>query len=412
MARRPKNPGQRQRNMVRETSLEIELLIRCVHPSGALQKPDRVRELLAGDPDWERVLELGDTHGVTPLLARNLTVLADEKLVSLVPDSIQSRLAERARSTALYNVHIAGEMREILNSFEERGIRALPFKGPVLAAFAYDDVGLRRFGDLDLLVVREDVSNAVDVLEARGYVWEEVPRLDDSALLGGPFTKALVPEYELERENLSVEVRWRVGDPDRRFSPDVETLWMRREYLEVGATEVPVLSPEDRLLVLAFHGTKHRWHLLKWVCDFVAALEQTDVVWSRLLRRARRHQLERKLLIGVALAEELFDVTVSDLIRDRVDADEHALPLAEQAIEKLHSGIPTRPVRTERIAYNAKASDSVGDGLRTVLYHSRFHPGVPEYQLFPLRGPLHPLYYLVFPARLIVERSPSFRRDV
>lgn len=405
--------------MLRSASPEVELLVRCVHPSGKFGEVDSVRELLAGDLDWEQLLELGEAHGVTPLLHQTLTAqrqdrskeATTEDLERTVPESVHDRLAEQVRSIAVRNVHITTEMQTLLDSFEEHDIRALPFKGPVLAAFAYGDVGFREFGDLDLLVCREDITEAVDVLESHGYTWEDVPRLDDSALLGGPFTKALVPEYELHRENLTVEVRWRVGDPDRPFPPSVDTLWKRRETVEVAGTDVDLLAPEDRLLVLAFHGTKHNWHLLKWVCDFAATLEQTDVVWSRLLGRARQHRVERKLLVGIALVDGLFGADIPVWVRDRLVADQRAIPLAEQVVEGFCSGTPTRPTRAERITFNARASDSVGDSLRAVLYHSRFHPGEPEYQLLPLSGPLHPLYYLVLPVRLLADRSLSLRRD-
>lgn len=396
--------------MLRRTSAEVELLVRCVPPSGEITAVDRVRTLLADDLDWELVLELGQRHGVIPLLNRTLGQRADNEHAKAVPDSVRSRLSERARSTALHNAHVTAELGAILDSFEDHGIRALPFKGPVLAAVAYGDVGLREFGDLDLLVPPEDVTRAVDILEARGYAWEAVPRLDDSALLGGPFTRVLVPEYELQREHFTVEVRWRVGDPDRPFSPDVETLWTHRETTEVAGRDVAVLSSEERLLVLAFHGTKHNWHLLKWVCDFVAAMEQTDVHWPRLLRRARRHRVERKLLVGVALADALFDVTPPESVRDRLEADERAIPLAEQVVEAFDSGVPSRPTLTERIVFNVWASDSTGDRLRAVLYDSRFHPGIAEYELLPLRGPLHPLYYLLFPARLLTTSLPHLTR--
>lgn len=396
--------------MLRNASSEVELLVRCSHPSGAVTDIGRVSALLDDDLDWEYVLELGQRHGVTPLLNRTLGTRGEESLIA-VPDRIQSRLAERARSTALHNARVTAELVRVLGSFEEHTIRALPFKGPVLAAFAYGDIGLREFGDIDLLVPREDVSEAIDALESCGYAWEGAPRLDDSALLGGPFTKPLVPEYELQQESMVVEVRWRVGDPDRPFSPDVETLWQHRDRLSVAGTDVDVLSPEERLLVLAFHGTKHRWHLLKWVCDFVAALDRTDTVWPRLLRRARRHGVERKLLLAIVLGDRLFDVDIPDIVGDRVEADGRVRPLVEAVVESLCSGTPSRPARTERISFNAKASDSARDSLRAVLYHSRFHPGVPEYQLLPLYGPLHPFYYLVFPLRLLVDRSPFPERN-
>ncbi|MDR9429238.1 MAG: nucleotidyltransferase family protein [Natronomonas sp.] len=392
--------------MLTEATPEFELLARCVRPDGAVATGERLDAVLARDLDWDRVLELGRRHGVTPLLNRGVQELDASEAEIGVPERVRSALTERTRSTAMRNIRSASELRELLEAFEARGVRALPFKGPVLEAFAHGEIGMRAYGDLDVLVPREDVTAAVDVLEAAGYEWVDAPRLDDAAILGGPFTKPLVAEYELQRDRANVEVRWRIGDADQPFALDVETCWERRETVAVAGYDVPALAPEDRLRMLAFHGTKHKWHLLKWTCDFVAALAATDVDWPDLLAEARRHGDERRLLIGAALIDRLFDVSVPDAVRSRVEADSRADRLAAAAVEELCAERTTRPERRDRVAYTARATDSVGDSLRTVLYHSRLHPGLSEYRLVPLPGALHPIYYLVLPLRLLAERSP------
>lgn len=390
--------------MLTDTSPEFELLVRCVDHDG-VGADDRLDAVLDRDPDWERVLELGRRHGVAPLLNRGVRELESSDGAVDVPDRVRSTLSERTRSTAMRDVRLATELHELVDAFEERGVRALPFKGPVLEAFAYGEVGMRSYRDLDVLVPREDVTDAVDVLESRGYEWLDVPRLDDSPVLGGPFTMPLVPEYELRRDGIRVEVRWRVGDTAQPFVPDVQTLWDRRETVTVAGSDVPALAPTDRLRMLAFHGTKHKWHLLKWACDFAAALAATDVDWGLIFEEARRCGDERRLLAAVALIDRLFKPTVPGGVRERIAADPRADRLVTAAIEELCRETPGRPQRTDLLAYTAQATDSVGGALRTVLCHSRLHPGLAEYRLLPLPGHAHLIYYLVFSLRHLVERT-------
>lgn len=390
--------------MLTDASAEFELLVRCVHPDRA-EADNQFNAALTGDPDWERVLELSRRHGVTPLLNRGIRQLESADSAISVPDRIRSTLTEQTRSTAMRNVRLATELRRLLDAFEERGVRALPFKGPVLEASAHGEVGMRAYRDLDVLVPREDVTEAVDVLEARGYEWADTPRLDDSPVLGGPFTMPLVAEYELQRDRVDVEVRWQVGGTAQPFSPDVKTLWGRRETVSVAGFDMPALAPEDRLRMLAFHGTKHKWHLLKWVCDFIAALGTTDCDWVSVFEEARRHGGERRLLIAAALTDRLFDKTVPEPIRERLANDPRADRLAAAAVEELCAETTGRPERSDRLAYTARATDSVGAALRTVLLHSRLHPGLTEYRLLPLPGHVHPLYYILLPLRHLVERT-------
>src|SRR2546430_3203484 len=70
------------------------------------------------------------------------------------------------------NLLMLWELLEILDLFTEQGIRALPYKGPVLAAIEYGNLAARTFCDLDILVRKEDATRARDLLVARGYVRE------------------------------------------------------------------------------------------------------------------------------------------------------------------------------------------------------------------------------------------------
>lgn len=388
---------------------EVELLVRCADLA-IDDDDDRIRSLLSADLDWERVFDLGRGHGVLPILNRTLgSRFADE-----IPGTVISTLEKRTRSTALRNLRLGDELHAIADVFDDAGIRWLPFKGPVLAQAAYGDIGLREFKDLDVLVHRDDASQAVDLLETLGYELAiDGPRLDDSPLLGGPFTKPLLTEYTLWRGDTEVELRCSVGQADRPFSPAFQTLWSRRETVDVAGRELPALCPADRLLVLAFHGTKHNWHLLKWVCDFQAAVLASEIDWPWLFDRARDHETERKLRLGLALIETLFDSEAARGCPANGERDERVAELTERVIESMGHGLPTRPSKRDRFVFNAKASDSFRDCLSLLLGFSNLRPKILEYRLLPLPGVFHPLYYLVSPLRAVgvgCVRSAGFRQ--
>ena len=383
---------------------EFDFLTSCVRPDGVVG-PDPAKTVVTRNFDWELVLEYGRRNGVTPLLARGIQQFDSSDSAVDVPASVRSTLTEQTRSIAMRNVRLATELHQLLEAFADRGVRALPFKGPVLEAVAYGEVGMRAYRDLDLLVPRTDVTAAVDVLEAHGYTWPNGPRLDDGPILGGWFTMPLVPEYELQSEHLLTEVRWRVGDRAQPFSPNVTTLWERRETVTVAGSEIPALAPADRLRMLAYHGTKHKWHQLKWACDFAAAQTAADVDWETLLAAAREHGDERRVLISAALIDRLFDYTLPAPVQELLTDDPRAEVLAAMAIEELCLEGSGRPERTDRLSYTARATDSVTDALRTVLFHSRLHPGLREYQHLPLPRQAHLLYYFVFPLYHLLDRA-------
>jgi len=397
--------------MLTEAEPEFQLVVDCAR-TAIVTDASPEPPALDGAPDWDRVVELARYHGVVQLLYQGLEPMAHESGDEFtVPESVLTRLSSTVQGKRMRNLAFTTELQEIIERFETRGVRAIPFKGPVLSAATYDDATVREYNDLDLLVHSEDITVAADILEERGYEWRGgTPRLDDAALLGGPVTKAIVHEYEMRGPEFDVELRWRVGDAERPFSPPFAELWDRRDTVAVGGQPLPALAQPDRLLVLAFHGTKHRWYLLKWLCDFVAALESTEADWPHVLARAREAGVERNLLLGAALARDVFGYALPAPILDRLRTDDRVTELARDVVESLATGTPQAPTRLEAARFYLAASDSATALVPFILLHSSLHPTYSEYQFCPLPGPLHPLYYVTWPFRLLLE-APRWQRQ-
>jgi len=397
--------------MLTEAEPELQLVIDCArHAIVADTSPNS--PALDGTLDWDRVVELARYHGVVQLLYQGLESMAHGSGSEFaVPASVLTRLRGMVRGKRMRNLAFTTELQEIVESFETRGVRALPFKGPALSAAAYGDATVREYNDLDLLVHPDDITAAADILEARGYEWRGgTPRLDDAALLGGPVTKAIVHEYEMRGPEFDVELRWRVGDAERPFATSFSEFWDRRDTVSVSGQPLPTLAQPDRLLVLAFHGTKHRWYLLKWLCDFLAVLESTETDWAHVLARARETGVERNLLLGAALARAVFGYALPAPVLDRLRTDGRISGLAEGVVESLTTGTPQAPTRVEAARFHLAASDSATALVPFLLLHSSLHPTYSEYQFCPLPGPLHPLYYVIWPLRLLLE-TPRWRRQ-
>lgn len=397
--------------MLTEAEPELQVVVDCARTAvvtDAFPNPPA----MDGTPDWDRVVALAQYHGVVQLLYEGLEAMARESDDEFtVPAAVLTRLSSIVQEKRMRNLAFTTELQEIIESFEKRGVRAIPFKGPALSAAAYDDATVREYNDLDLLVHPEDIPAAADILEGRGYEWRGgTPRLDDAALLGGPVTKAIVHEYEMRGPEFDVELRWRVGDAERPFSIPFSELWARHDTVAVGGQPLPALAQPDRLLVLAFHGTKHRWYLLKWLCDFVAALEAAETDWPHILARAQKTGVERNLLLGAGLARAVFGYTLPAPLLDRLRTDSRVSELAETVVESLAAGTPEAPTQFEAARFYLAASDSMTALLPLLLLHSSLHPTYSEYQFRPLPGPLHPLYYVIWPLRLLLE-TPQWRRQ-
>src|SRR5215217_2834112 len=192
---------------------EVELLLCCSRTSLDPGKINRIRTLLEKDLDWEYLLSTAHRHGVAPLLFRNLS--ADFR--GAVPETVLDRLRDHFHDNNLRNVFLTAELYKLLKAFDERGISAVPFKGPVLAAAVYGNLALREFGDLDILVHQQDVARARDGLVSLGYQPQyRLTRAQEAAFL------RYEREYTFTHGDTGgvVELHWRVAPKAFPFSLD------------------------------------------------------------------------------------------------------------------------------------------------------------------------------------------------
>jgi hypothetical protein len=77
-------------------------------------------------------------HGVLPLAVRNLIESGRG-----LPPEIERSLRSAYQANPLRSMWFAAALVRIMQHFECRQVRALPYKGPVLAQSLYRDLGLR-----------------------------------------------------------------------------------------------------------------------------------------------------------------------------------------------------------------------------------------------------------------------------
>src|SRR5208282_2964422 len=135
--------------------------------AGADLAPERIKRIANWNLsalDWSELLRLAERHGVLPLAARNLIEHARG-----LPPEIERSLRSAYEVNLRRSLWFTAELARIMQHFESRQLRAVPFKGPVLAQSAYHDLGLRSFSDLDFLISPADFDRAKQALAEIGY---------------------------------------------------------------------------------------------------------------------------------------------------------------------------------------------------------------------------------------------------
>ena len=379
--------------------VEDELVLLCARTKVDAETSARIKAITSSpdEVNWDYVYQLARRHSVLPLIYSQLNTTA----AANVPLDQLARLKQNYQDNVARNLLLTAELCRILQTFEAAGIEAVPYKGPALAVYAYGNLTLRRFVDLDILVRKADALRAKELLTALGFV------------CGTPWTSAQQALLLRTQHNLSlsreegrivVELHWEVASSLFASSLQAEDFWGRLEALRLNNIAVKSLSAEDLLLSLCVHGSKHLWERLAWICD-VAELARTRTYlnWNLVLERAASSGSDRMLLLGLYLAKSLLNAPLPEHVKWKLAADRILVSLAKQVSKRLFGDIGQTPASiSESIRFNW----AVRAGWRSRLRYCRLllQPTDADIETIPLPRPLSFAYYLMRPFGL-------FRRD-
>ena len=369
-----------------------ELLLCCARTNADDCVVARMRELAATDIDWEYLFLLARRHSVVPLVHLQL----DRHASDLVPTEILATLKKHHRENVARNTILTAELCRLLARLSDSGIDAIPYKGPVLAQFAYGNVALRRFIDLDVIVRKTDVLKAREILLDEGYTPAKSISLSQQELL-------LRTQHNLQfsRDNhrLIVELHWDVAPHFFASSVNTDLLWQELIMIDLSGTAVKAFSAADLLFSLCVHGSRHLWERLAWICDIAELVSRHAIDWATLLERADAADSERMFLLGPYLAERLLDAPLPQEIMKRCASDPRLESLAENIVEHLFNGTTHVPATSREIfKYNLGVRKTLGARARYLLYMLR--PTDGDLASHSLPASLNFAYYLTRPFRL------------
>jgi hypothetical protein len=243
-----------------------------------------------GPDDWRLLAATARREGVAPLL---YYALNEVEWLADVPSDVRADLRHAYYATTAVNLLMYHELCRILTALHPLPVVVL--KGAALAATLYPSIGLRPMGDLDLLVSRERLTEAVACLKALGYV-EPYPEMAPGL---NPLAGHHVELQGGRDTHLALELHWTfhwtiVG----RKRDSIPWFWTQTEPLIFPAPQsfvspAPVLTftPTAHLLYLCAHLMLQHGEArsgLRWFYDIYLLVEREGqrIQWDEVVARA------------------------------------------------------------------------------------------------------------------------------
>jgi hypothetical protein len=375
--------------------------------------------------DWGEVLRLAEHHGVLPLVAHNLIESGGVENARGLPPEIERSLRSAYEANLRRSLWFTAELARIMQHFVRRELRALPYKGPVLAQALYHDLPLRSFSDLDFLISPADFELAKQVLAEIGYrpAAELAPAVERFGLRTG---------YERSFDSTAgsnlVELQWALLPHFYAVDLRVDDLFARADRTVVGESEIPCLSPEDSVLVLCLHAAKHLWTRLIWLADIAETLSVggepgvparlnssaslragsrdarsstiRSIDYSLVFSRARELGITRILAVSVWLAKNVLRAQIPKSAEETIAADPQVPVLGAEYAARLARGAGYDFESTKYFRLIRKLRERRGDRWR-YLWRLVWTPGAGDVAAVRLPAALFPLYRIVRIGRLV-----------
>ncbi len=193
-------------------------------------------------------------------------------------------------------------MREalpVLGAITGAGHRVMLIKGAAQVARDPNAQRARVSYDIDILVRKEAMSAAFEVLVDRGWA----PATGASA----PFLRPRVPflrSMNFHRNDFGdIDLHQFAYHPNQRSARDDEALWARGEPAAFGGVAVEVPSPADGIAIAIAHGGLDAHAHSDWLVDCARTIRLGDVDWETLLRTVE----DRSIAVPAAIALSYLD---------------------------------------------------------------------------------------------------------
>lgn len=356
----------------------------------------KIKLLVEKGLDWGYMIPLARRHGMMALLYCHLKSVCREA----VPTATLAELRDQFHANTCRNLLLFGELLQVLELFRAHAIRAIPYKGPALASCLYGGLSLRQFCDLDIVVPREQAVKAKELLARRGYRLNiEISAFQQTKYLRNEC------EFCMVRKDgkVAVEIHWEIVPRYMVASIDLQQLWQRLVSISFAGATVLSFPPEDLLLILSVHGTKHRWERLDWICGISELIRRHhEINWKQVTERAEMLGGRRMLLLGLFLASDLLGTELPGEILEKIEADPAIRSLATKVRARLFDPPDNKPDVFAMSFFHLRARERLRDKIR-YIFRLATTPNPGDWALLDLPAFLYFLYYVIRPIRLVTR---------
>lgn len=226
-------------------------------------------------------------------------LLKEQGNLNKTPSFFQERLKIKYKEVLYNNLYIKSETKKIFQQFEEVEIPIIPLKGVIFTEKYFGHIGARGTSDIDILIKKTNLKEAVDCLKKLGYSADEhyIPYhfhfRYNKKIPNSPYPLTVEIHWDLLKEgtsNLKIEEFWNGATPLDPY-----------QY-------VKELSHHHTFYMICLHGWKHQMNSLRYFLDIIQLIYflKDKLDYSALFEDAASHNTLKRTIRTLSITYGLF----------------------------------------------------------------------------------------------------------
>ena len=287
-------------NMTQYPEITLRRLLKYSH-----EKPE-LREKIYNEV---HLVFLAQKHSLVPLVYHNIAQSSISKY--LLEQSNKHSLKTCYLYTLKRNMLLSSELITLTKFFDTYVIPTLSFKGATLSQLLYNDIAMRQYGDLDILIKLENKEEVRYILKYLGY--QEVLKLTPSQeKKWAKHNKDM--GFWHSKKMIYIQIHWLLLDNDCPLQIDLTPIWDSPQTLLIEGYPIHTFPNEPLLVYLCIHGSQHLWSRIGWIKDIDKLIRTHTINWESISEKSTKNPFNRMFLLGLYLSYGLFNTPLPSSI--------------------------------------------------------------------------------------------------
>lgn len=257
----------------------------------------KVNIQLYNEINWDEMLKLSVEHNVTSLVYYGLK---NSNLIENIPSDIINDFKKQTFFSSSFQLKHINNISEVLRLFHKNDIETVVLKGLVVRNF-YPNAEFRTMGDADIVVKKEKLDKAINLLRDLGYEEYERTNVDICFIKGSS----------------RIELHWNLINQGRINGGEnfENNIWNELITVKVGDEDALSLNYEDLAVHLFVHLIKHladKGCGIRHFCDLVVLLEskEDEINWDSFWEKINEYKLEKSTKIVFYICTEYLGMNI------------------------------------------------------------------------------------------------------